>query len=1324
MNPFDFPLSLTVRMRPLLPMPLGWRATLWVCAGLLASTADADPFREQIRPMLQDACLGCHSTAKQKGDLDLEAFGDVASVRRRPKVWEQVLEQVESGEMPPKKEKPLTADQKAKLTAWVRRELDSVALANAGDPGPVVLRRLSNAEYTYTLRDLTGVDSLDPAREFPVDGAAGEGFTNVGAALVMSPALLTKYLEAAKEVGEHLTLLPDGVRFSPGVSSRDWTDEALARIRAFYAKRTVTVASSDAAATVDGIKLDKGTGGGRLPLAAYFDALSGRRPADGLSPKYLGLLKASLESDAPSPLLDPLRAKHHAGVLGEADVAPWQQALWRFSTVGQMGKKESAKAWQEPVETVMGSVEFREKLTGAVTVRLVAGDAGDGAEGDRVIWERPRLRIAGRADVPLDDLAGLLAYLDVRQKELVVSTPQVLRAAAAVEAGESPAKAAADRAVDPALLAAWLDYLGIGAVKLEPLLARKMLSAPGHPKVRGWQGGEALGVMANSGYEDALTPGLIKAGGVVAHPAPTRAVVIAWRSPVAGQAVVTGGVTDAHVVCGNGVTWQLESRCGTRRDVLAKGVSRGKQHVPFGKLSPFKVSPGDVLALVIGPRDRDHACDLTAIDFKVAVGGRVWDLAPEVAPDILAGNPHGPWHFLSQPDDGEVLPGIPKGSLLARWRAAADPSVRAALAEQLAALLADGAGATPADVELRRQLLRSTGPFLAAALAAYRPSAPRREIAAVAPSVVELRLPAFLAEGAEFVVDGKVDGGAGGAVQLRAGSGAIPFPGGTAVGVPVVVEPGSPAEGRWRAAFAEFRDLFPLALCYPRIVPVDEGVTLTLFYREDHHLRRLMLSEAEAAELDRLWDELHFVSQSALRQIDAYEQLHQFASQGVLKDTFVSLREKVYADADAFRARMVAAEPAQLADLVGFAGRAWRRPLTEADCAALRGLYAQLRGQGLPHEQSLRGLLARILTSTEFLYRGETPPAGVAPAPLADAELAARLSYFLWSSAPDGELLATAAAGKLREPATLAAQTRRMLRDPKVSRLAREFGCQWLHVRDVATLDEKSERHFPEFAGLRGAMQEEAERFFTDFFQEDRTVLSLLDADHTFVNGPLARFYGLRAEGEGWRRVDGVRAVGRGGILGMAATLAKQSGASRTSPILRGNWLSEVVLGEKLPRPPKGVPVLPEEAPQGLTERQLIERHSSDPSCARCHRRIDPYGFALEGFDAIGRRRERDAAGLAIVAATTLPGGASVDGLEGLHRHLSTVRGEDFQRQFCRKLLGYALGRAVQLSDRPLIDAMIAQLKADGGRVGSVVEMAVLSRQFREIRGRDFDPDR
>jgi Protein of unknown function (DUF1588)/Protein of unknown function (DUF1585) len=189
-------------------------------------------------------------------------------------------------------------------------------------------------------------------------------------------------------------------------------------------------------------------------------------------------------------------------------------------------------------------------------------------------------------------------------------------------------------------------------------------------------------------------------------------------------------------------------------------------------------------------------------------------------------------------------------------------------------------------------------------------------------------------------------------------------------------------------------------------------------------------------------------------------------------------------------------------------------------------------------------------------------------------------------------------------------------------------------------------------------------------------------------------------------------AQGRGGILGFAATLAKQAGASRTSAILRGTWLSEVILGDKLPTPPRGVPTLPEEAPANLTERQLIERHSRDENCMGCHKRIDPFGFALEGFDAIGRARQAD-------TKTTLPDGTAVDGLADLRDYLLTKRRDDFLRQFSRKLLGYALGRSVQLSDKPLIETMV---KSDL-RIGTLVDLIVRSPQFREVRGRNHRMD-
>jgi hypothetical protein len=315
-----------------------------------------------------------------------------------------------------------------------------------------------------------------------------------------------------------------------------------------------------------------------------------------------------------------------------------------------------------------------------------------------------------------------------------------------------------------------------------------------------------------------------------------------------------------------------------------------------------------------------------------------------------------------------------------------------------------------------------------------------------------------------------------------------------------------------------------------------------------------------------------------------------------------------------------------------------------------------------------------------------------------------------------------------------------------------------LHIYDFDELGEKSERHFPTFAGLRSAMYEETIRFFTDLFQRDGSVLAILDADYTFLNADLAKHYGLEEpfrrsrreetqietqkpkseirisqslvtstptnNDDGWRRVDGVKQFGRGGILAQATTLAKQSGASRTSPILRGNWLCEVLLGEKLPRPPKDVPRLPEdEATETLTVRQLTEKHSTDPKCFGCHRRIDPYGYSLEAYDAIGRFRDHDLGGRPIEVKTKAMDGSEIEGLDGLRNYLLTKRRDAFLKQFCRKLLGYSLGRGVLLSDAPLISEMRDQLKKHDYKVSAAIETIVRSKQFREIRGKEMSSE-
>lgn len=1298
-----------------------------------------DQFTRQIRPLIQRSCLKCHSTRKKEGDLDLERFASLAEVRKAPKTWQEVGRMIDSGQMPPEEAKPLSDEDRGRLSGWVRGYLEAEAVARAGDPGPVVLRRLSNAEYTYTLRDLTGVASLDPAREFPADSASGEGFMNVGQSLVMSPALVTKYLDAAKEVAAHAMLLPDGIRFSPAVTRRDWTEELLGEIRATYHRYTDT--GGGTAVDLQGIRFDT-KDGGVLPLEKYLAALKGG-PADGLSAKYLKTLRETLDGGAPSLLLDPIRARWRAGdVAGTArEIARWQRALWKFNSVGHIGKAGGPKAWMEAVSPLQTRQEVRLKIPASpdgkpVTLYLLATDAGDGSEGDEVVWERPRLTAPGRPDLLLRDARGVCAELLARRERLFSGAARFLAAAAEAD----PA------GVDPADLAAWREALGIGGpARIEGHFTTKIDRSSDYDFIKGWGSHETPNLVANSSGRHVRIPGNMKPHGVAVHPSPKLAVTVAWRSPAAAKARVEAKIQHAHPECGNGVTWTLDVRRGAVRTRLSNGVAQGGNEVKPKPVEDLDVKAGDLVALSIGPRDGNHACDLTAVGLSIAAGDRRWDLAGDVSPDVLAGNPHadrfgneGVWHFVVEPDAGVPGPVIPAGSLLAKWQTSDDPEEKRKLAAEVQELLTSGPPAKKdsPDAALYRMLASFNGPLLRGRPPVAAPASPGpwgadpslftgEHLRMHAPSLIEVVLPADLVEGCEFVAAGALHPEAGreGSVQLQIltakpdpASGLLPGAVTETRGngpwtsndrsvsntAPILVAAESAARRRIDAALDDFRRVFPAALCYTKIVPVDEVVTLTLFYREDLHFARLLLDEAEAARLDRLWDELHTVSQDALTLVDAFEQLWQYATQDADPKVFEPMREPIARRAAEFRKRLAEIEPKHVEAALKFAADAWRRPLKAAEQDELRGLYRGLRGQEMSHDEAVRLMLARILVSPAFLYRAEKP--GDRTGPVDDRELAVRLSYFLWSSAPDAPL---------RDPA---AEARRMLADPRVRRLAVEFGAAWLQIHGFDELDEKSERHFPTFAGLRGAMYEESILFLTDFFQRDGSILDLLDADHTFLNEALAKHYGIPGvTGPDWRRVEGVKKHGRGGILGLATTLAKNSGASRTSPILRGTWISEVLLGERLPKPPREVPLLPEEEPsEELTMRQLVEKHTADPKCAVCHKRIDPYGFSLEGFDAVGRRREK-AADTRVVTID----GAEFDGIEGLRNYLLTKRRDAFVTQFCRKLLGYALGREVLFSDEPLLKEMRAKLEANGYHVSVAVESVVRSRQFREIRGKE-----
>jgi hypothetical protein len=1422
MSPFWLGERMIDRIRRLLGGALVLTLASWSGSALAAEPEAlarlAPAYSKEIQPLLVTYCYECHSRDTTEAELDLAKFGDLTAIRKKPEVWVKIGEMLDSEQMPPKDEKQPTAAERAKLKAWVRELLTIEAAASAGDPGPVLLRRLSNAEYTYTLRDLTGVPSLDPAKEFPVDSAAGEGFTNVGNALVMSPALLTKYLDAAKDVAGHAVLLPDGIRFSPTSTRRDWTNESLARIRGFYGQYTVNAGAS--AVNLQGVQFDTNRGG-RLPVEAYLAATLQEREALAsgkksfaevarerkLNAKYLETLWQSLnaKSDGRSLPLDALRsawkeAQPDGAAALTKSVEQWQAALWKFNSVGQIGRQGAAKQWLEGISPLAARQDFRLKLAPSgdgqeVVFTLAASDAGDGATDDVVVWERPRFVALGRPELLLRDIRRVSRELIVRRDQHFAQAGGCLNAAAEASAvpGKIDVKALAERhKVDADSLAGWLKYLGIGGeAKLGALIEGKANSGAGYDFVKGWVGADALSVVANSSDNAVRIPGNMAPHSVAVHPAPKFSVNVGWRAPQEATLKISGKVQHAHPECGNGVAWSVELRRGGLRQKLAEGFAQGAKEATFGPLEKVVVQPGDVVAIVIDPRDGNHSCDLTAIDITLHDGEQEWNLARDISPDILAGNPHADshgnkdvWHFYSNPT-GAPVASVPAGSLLAKWQTA-NAEEKPKLAADIQKLLQSGGKDLPAnspDSALYAQLTSLSGPLMMTALqtALAKPDEGKEidsklgvdpalfgkdpsgkavddaNLCVAAPSAIEVRVPAALVAGAEFIAGGSIYSGAGPAASVQMqilplpvgegrgegvtaspkqplGSKTVdphpnPLPRGEGTridvtpGVPILVRDGSPARERLEKSLDEFRQLFPPALCYMQIVPVDEVITLNLFYREDGHLRRLMLSDAEAKQLDRYWDELLFIAQEPIVMVDVYTQLYQFATQDrpdVVKD-LIPLKQKILDNAAAFRERLAKCEPQQLDAVVALASQAYRRPATEAEVQQLRGLYANLRKEEISHEDALRLTLARMFVAPAFLYRLEQVQPGEKATPVNDYELATRLSYFLWSSLPDEELRSLAAAGKLHDPAVLSAQAKRMLQDPKSRRLATEFACQWLHIYDFDHHNEKSERHFPTFAALREAMYEESVLFFTDLFQHDRSVLNILDADYTFLNEPLAAHYGIPGlQGNEWRRVEGVKKFARGGVLTQATTLAKQSGASRTSPILRGNWLSEVVLGEKLPRPPKNVPQLADTVPEGLTERQLIERHSSDAACAKCHQRIDPFGFALESFDAIGRFRDKDAAGLAIDSKTALPDGTKLEGLAGLQKYLLTTRKQAFIRQFDKKLLGYALGRSVQLSDEPLLAELQTTLEKNDYRIGPAIELIVQSPQFRNIRGREM----
>jgi hypothetical protein len=402
-----------------------------------------------------------------------------------------------------------------------------------------------------------------------------------------------------------------------------------------------------------------------------------------------------------------------------------------------------------------------------------------------------------------------------------------------------------------------------------------------------------------------------------------------------------------------------------------------------------------------------------------------------------------------------------------------------------------------------------------------------------------------------------------------------------------------------------------------------------------------------------------------------------------------------------------------------FASLAWRRALTGEDNSKLDSLYYASLKKELDRESAAREVIVRVLVSPHFLFKAETLPLasnGTGDVKLNAFEIASRLSYFLWASQPDWELRKAADDGSILKPEVLAAQTQRMLRDPKAKALAKEFAGQWLKFNGFDEKSSVDEKKYPEFtADIRNDMQRETIEFFTHLVRDDRSVADIIGGDYSFLNERLAKFYGVPGITGGEFREVKLAQQHRGGLLGMGAILTKTSRPNRTSPVVRGDYLYQVVLGFSSPPPPPNVPKLPDSAVKPASLREALMIHRTDKACAVCHDRIDPLGFALESFDPIGRFRVADEAGGKIDDTGELKDGTKFQGLDGLRQYLKKNEA-NFNTQFCRKLLGYSLGRQTLPSDKALITQMQDALKKNNGKFSAAVLTIINSRQFLNRR--------
>jgi len=1261
----------------------------------------ASAYVERVQPLVVKTCGKCHGKEPKDNELDLTSFRTAEALLAKPAVLAEVFERLSQQDMPPKKAPQPSEVEREILFGWFNSALEVTAAARAGDPGPVVLRRLTHAAYDNAVRDLTGIDMRPTiAGEFAPDSVGGEGFANVGEAMPMNPGLVERYHQAARYVAARAVLLPTGFRFSKSADRPDWTAEAEKALRAFHSRYAGP--------------------NGEPPLEAHLGATLKHRER---------LMRGGPAGNAAVAEEEKLNATYLAAL--------WAGLSGKTSALPSAELDALTKQWQE--QTARAEAEKQRRKAAFQSAKQKIDSRW--APSKRVLGES---KVADGGSVPFEKKAtvqpGELLLLTVLPNQSHGADSTLVEWTIRETTGEQRTWSVSD--VVPNLLKGnpWPDkhearWSFLETTSTPAFLTDRRDGIAGRAELKSWSFGSEPSIFVNLAAEPVKVWTTLPARSVFVHPGPKRPVAIAWTSPISGELLITGRVADAHPG-GDGVSFELSHLAGAELGQALADLSSPPSDFPSATLPP------DVIAYV---REKwrtatDAAQVLAAIK---AMQDKLFYSRYRTHNVIAVGNGFPAWEDTMRVvarERAESVAREPIFRLVARQVAPAAPGTFVVWDR----LRLEG-GAAPVMLlsehpELRAAIEAACGlqfgkhpqgrPVPAAALVTEAGSEVRIDLKKLPEPLIKLlALPRFLR------ADVSLDAGSPESATVQALLLAEPDPKDRKErnrtvwrsGDPLIADEPEPrvaqvahprvAAERARPA-AEFRALFPRAVLFEPIIPRDAQGSLFMFHREDEPLRRLMLDEEGKAELERLWSELHFLREDATAHALMYEELLKFYANPngePRMDFFFNpvIGERVKREEAELLARQVASEPRHLDSLLAFAARAWRRSLDDGERETIVASYRADRAEGIKHDPALRAALARVLSSPWFLYRVEQPASGPRWQPVSGDELATRLSFLLWDSIPDDKL--RAAAPRLHEPAVMEAQVRRMLKDQRVRGMAGEFGARWLGVRDFVANHGRSLKDFPEFTpAVRDALAEEPVRWFEDLLVNDRAVNDVIATDAVMVNEVLARHYGIPGvKGAEWRRVEKVAALGRGGVLGLGAVLAKQSAAARTSPIKRGAWLAHL-LGDRLPKPPPNVPPLPDAVPAGLSVRELTERHRKDENCAACHVRIDPYGMPLEQFDAIGRLRPASAM-KPDESRATLRDGTEINDFAGIRNYVAGPRREDLLRTLARKLTGYALSRPVLPSDRSLVDEVSKTMIA-GGRWSDALLVIVRSEQFRSIR--------